>query len=413
MAGSVAQPRGRGLNLASLLALLPMFFSRREANLKVYFFSLLGFALGIASLTVSLAVVAGFEQSLFQSISQVSGHFVVRLTSMSARELPQWQQKLQSLDAKVHLFPILSGESLAVHRGKSLMVGLYSVCCPTHQAWPKAWEFLSELALQPDQIIIGTALAERLHIQAGDELSLIRPKLSAENGAGLHRKVKSFRVFRVLDLGKHEYNERLVFMNDQDLRAWLETTKSSGFVGFMSSPELAVQYKNEIKKKLPQSAHVQTWYDLNSYLFEAIGIERYVIFLVIFLIVLAAAFNMSISLWVSLVRKTQEMSLLKVLGLRPWQSFWLMFFVALSLAGVAIGLGIPLGVGVSYLIDRLIMDWNLLPAEVYKIGQIQTKIRLVDMGLIILSVLSLALLVAWPPARSMRRMSIVEGLRFE
>lgn len=80
---------------------------------------------------------------------------------------------------------------------------------------------------------------------------------------------------------------------------------------------------------------------------------------------------------------------------------------------MAISVGIPLGVGVSYLIDRLIVDWNLLPADVYKIGHIETRIRGVDLGLIMVSVLALAVLVAWPPARSIRRMRIAEGLRFE
>ncbi|MCX7674980.1 MAG: FtsX-like permease family protein [Bdellovibrionaceae bacterium] len=401
------------MSFLPLVSLLPMFFSRREANLKVYFFSLAGFALGIASLTVSLAVVAGFERSLFQSISQVSGHFVVRLSQLSSKELPEWQKKLQRVDPSIRLFPMLSGESLAVHRGKSVMVGLYSLCCHTDQDWPQSWDFLRDLANHPGQLIVGTALAERLSLQAGDELTLVRPKLATGSSQGVHRQVSHFRVWRVLDFGKHEYNERLVFMNYQDLHVWLEVPYDSGFVGFMSSPELALQHKTEIKKHLPQTAQLQTWYDLNSYLFEAIGIERYVIFFVIFLIVVAAAFNMSISLWVSLVRKTKEMSLLKVLGLRPLQSVVMMFFVALSLALVAISVGIPLGVGVSYLIDRLIVDWNLLPADVYKIGHIETRIRGVDLGLIMVSVLALAVLVAWPPARSIRRMRIAEGLRFE
>lgn len=202
-------------------------------------------------------------------------------------------------------------------------------------------------------------------------------------------------------------------MPEKALRFFLGgKTKYHGLV-FVPEPQWAKEHKERIAQLLPKQSQVQSWYDINSYLFDAIEIERYVIFFVIFLIVVAASFNMSVSLWVSIFRKTRELGVLKVLGLQPWQSILLFLLLAWALAGFGLMLGIPLGVLLSYSVDFLSDHWELMPAEVYKIGGLITWIRPLDILSILGSVFILSSLMALGPARSVWKLGIAEGLRFE
>jgi lipoprotein-releasing system permease protein len=248
----------------------------------------------------------------------------------------------------------------------------------------------------------------------GDKLSLVVPISDELNPQKLKRSFKVFEVSDVLSLGKYEYDERAVILNLSDLQELAQVgTQLSGALIQTKDREWAKLVKSDLQSFLGSLYRVQTWYDINSYLFEAIQIERYVIFFVILIIVIASSFNVGVSLWIGVLQKTRELALLKSLGLCGHQVTYLMLMKGLILSLVGAGIGLGIGILLSYGVDWLQTLVPLLPGSVYKIDHLKTQILASDLARILISVVVLSGAAVYWPARNAARQKISEGLRYE
>jgi lipoprotein-releasing system permease protein len=180
-----------------------------------------------------------------------------------------------------------------------------------------------------------------------------------------------------------------------------------------SKPELALEKVFEIEQALGIGFRVLSWRDLSANLFDAIQIERWVIFFVIFIIVAAAAFNLVCALIVSVVQRVSQLSLLRALGAQPMQ-----LTALLALQGLGVGLmgsiiGLGLGVGAAYGFWALQDKLQLISGSVYRLDHIDIAFRYQDMIFILVATLCVCLIAVAAPARMAISQPIAKGLRYE
>jgi len=379
--------------------------------------SLAGFVLGTASLVVAMSVVSGFEKTLYESVTRLNGHIQIRKTFQDYQSYFDFKQKLHERYSNqvLGVTPVLWVEALAIHKGATQGVLLQGLKIEEAKRFLDFSKVLTVgSTLSQGQIWIGSGIAKRWGVKVGDKLSLVVPISDELNPQKLNRSFKVFEIADIVSLGKYEYDERAVLLNLDDLQSLSRIgTQLSGAIVHAADRNWARWVKADMQSFLGSLYRIQTWYDINSYLFEAIQIERYVIFLVILIIVIASSFNVGVSLWIGVLQKTRELSLLKALGLSGHQITQLMliqgFFMALM--GAFIGLGI--GILLSYGVDWVQTLTPLLPGSVYKIDHLKTQILWADLTLILISVVILSGAAVYWPARNAAQQKISEGLRYE
>lgn len=382
--------------------------------------SLLGLSLGVACLVVSMAVMSGFEDTLKRSVADVTGHVHLIRWSNVQIDKEKTLQEIKSIEPSFKAATAFAFiEGVVAHQGK--LVGAYmqgvdetnfqDVLVVKKRLVQGAPEITSE---KPGKVLIGIGLAKNLNLKVGDDFKMVIPIFSELDPHQFRRRIETFKVGGIVDLGKNDYNERMILGSLKSVQSFAEI--GDQFTGFLlrfadidKAPAIAAQ----LSRKMGGDFRVRDWHEINENLFEAVKIERVVIFFVIMVIVLAAAFNVASSLYINIVQKYQDLAILKATGLTPkqiiivfsWQGLFLGFFGTLF----GILLGLLLCVGFVWLEK----NFGILPGSVYKIDHIDLNIRAQDLFAIVCATLLLSWLATLAPARKGAKMTPVEGLRHD
>lgn len=382
-------------------------------------FSIYGFIIGFVSLVVAMAVVSGFESSLYKSVIQVNSHLQIRKSISTEQEYDNIKARLLSVAPAIQgISPTLWVEALAIAQGTSQGIMIQGVDAQSFRQVIQLEKALvteeESDSLSNGKIWIGAGIARKWGLTVGQPLSIVVPLVDDTNPNKLNRIHRVYQIGGVLSLGKFEYDERLIVM---DLKQLQSLAQISHFIGGIlvlgPSAEWAINNKALLQEKLGPSFRLQSWYDVNSYLFEAIKIEKLVIFFVIFLIIIASGFNAAVSLWIGVLQKTRQIAVLKTLGMRPKHILYMLSIQGFILVMIAAIIGFPVAVGLCYLIDWSQNYMELLPGSVYRLSQLETQIRWGDLSLIFFSALLLSWVAVLWPARSAANKQIAEGLRYE
>lgn len=383
--------------------------------------SLVGLIIGVACLVVAMAVVSGFELTLQKTVSDVTGHLqILKLSGMKDGDSKLDEALLEQGENVLGKVSVLWVEAVAAHRGRitgALVQGVKSyevqgVLGYTDRILEGEFNVATREGLP--QAVIGKALAKRFELKVGDSFQIVIPLASDLDPNQFRRKLGKFLIAGILDLGKYEYDERLIVVDETVLRELAEVgDKSSGVLVRISDPQGAPQLGSKISQSLGPGYRVRDWRTMNSNMLDAIDIERYVIFFVILIIVFAAAFNVSSALYLSVVQRYPEIGILKAMGLGSksilrvfsWQGLILGFWGCIG--GFMLGL---LLCGLFWFGQR---TFDLLPGSVYKLDRIEIVLRWSDLALIFGSTLVICFLATLAPAIRGARLSAVEGLRYE
>lgn len=391
----------------------------RSSQASTIRFSIYGFIIGFISLVVAMAVVSGFESSLYQSVIQVNSHLQIRKSINTQEEYNEIKDRMQLLAPAIKgVSPTLWVEALAISQGTSQGIIIQGLEPQTFREVIQIEKALltpvTSTSLESGKIWVGSGIAKKWGLNIGQKLSIVVPLVDDANPNKLNRKHRIYEVGGILSLGKFEYDERLVIM---DLAQLQDLAQISHFIGGIMvlgpSADWALENKAIFQQKLGPTFRLQSWYDVNSYLFEAIKIEKLVIFFVIFLIIIASGFNAAVSLWIGILQKTRQIAVLKTLGMQPQHILYMLSMQGFILVFIGAFIGIPMAIGLCYLIDWSQNYIELLPGSVYRLSQFQTQIRMGDLGLIFGSALVLSWVAVLWPARSAANKSIAEGLRYE
>jgi lipoprotein-releasing system permease protein len=267
---------------------------------------------------------------------------------------------------------------------------------------------------EPAYAVVGKALAARFGLKSGDTFRVVLPRPSEHDTAAFTSKVAVFKVAGILDFGKADYDERTVITS-------LEETRRLGgiqapFTGLrvrLKHPDRAQGAALDLIRELGSSWWVMDWTEGNRNLFRAIKYERVAIFFVILIMVIAASFNVASNIYIGVLRRTSEISILRALGFskREISSLFRMQGLLFGVLGVVVGLSLGALLGGLFIWAQT--QFQLLPAEVYKLNHIGVEFSTADVFVISLTAIAICVLASLGPAKRAAGLDPIEGLRHE
>lgn len=382
--------------------------------------SIAGLVLGVACLTVTMAVMSGFENTLQTALSDTTGHVQIYKFKMSNEKIEALQERVKKIVPELKgMTRFLSVEGVLAHQGKVQGVFLQGID-PAEQGKvlnlsPRliSGEFKFENA-EIAPVLVGKVVAERFGLKPGDKIRLLVPQPSEFDPHEFKRKVGVFFVAGVLELGKYEYDERMILLPLEALQKISEVgTKESGLILKLGDAGQARPVANRLGEELGTGFRVRDWRDINENIFQAVELEKVVLFFVILIIVVASSFNVATSLYVHIVQRYPEIAVLKSIGISPQK-----MLVLLSMQGLILGAagcigGIITGVFLGFLFEWAQVHLGIVPQEIYRIGHINLSFKFWDLIMVSCTTMVICLVATLAPAIKGARQSPVEGLRYE
>jgi lipoprotein-releasing system permease protein len=383
--------------------------------------ALLGLVLGVAALVVSMAVMSGFESTLRQAMADAAGSAQVVKRSRFQDNWTELEDKIRSAEPKlVSSSRFVYVEAVMAHQGKISGVLLQGVDV---QRVDQVLNFKTRVTQGDADLkkptdtplaLIGKGLAAQMGLSPGDKFRVVVPIADASDSSSFQRKVGEFKVEGILDLGKSDWNERFVIA---DLTATQQLAaigdRYTGLLLKFDDLKYAREAAFHLSQVLGSPYWVRDWRESNENLFEAVEVERPIIFFVVLIIVFVACFNVSSTLFVSVVQRNADIAVLKTMGVSPKSIRRMFSFQGLFIGAMGILGGIVVGLILCALFTWAQAHLGLVPGSVYRLDNIQIEIRFVDLFSITVATLAICFLATMAPAIRGSRLSPVEGLRYE
>ncbi|USN48901.1 MAG: ABC transporter permease [Pseudobdellovibrionaceae bacterium] len=384
-------------------------------------FAMFGMILGVASLVVAMAVVSGYETTLKKSIVDVVGHVIVSKRGAAIGDVISFTEKIKTVvGSHLKMTPFVVVEAVLARKGQLSGVIVEGVERQTVAEVLKLekriiqGKFDLEVIHDIPGVLLGRGLVKRFDLKLGDEFKVVMPQSDPYDATQFRPRVRRFRLTGVLDLGRYDYDNRYIVA---DLKAAQELAEIGdqvmGVRLRLPEDDQARPVAAKLAEDLGFPYWTRDWTDLNRNLFEAIKWERWIIFLVISVMIIAAAFNVSSTLYFSVLKRFADISVLKTIGAS--QSFILRLFAQQGLIIGVVGsfLGLLLGLLACYAFSFAQGQWNILPAEVYTLTSIEVEVRGTDVLAVFAASLLICFLSTLAPALRGARLKPVEGLRYE
>lgn len=366
--------------------------------------SILGVAVGVMALLVVLAVMSGFDTDLKDKIIGANAHIIVE-KDYGITDYSGLMEKIKALPHVEAVAPFINGQAMLIHRQNVYGIGVRGIEPEKEFQVTKIGQYLKEGSskIGPEEVIIGKVLARKLNLKLGDSISFISP---------FDGKSYQFRISGIFNSGMYDYDANLVFINLSRAQGIFGLEDIVSGIGIkIDKVELAKKIRQEISQKIGYEYFVLTWMDTNKNLFSALKLEKTVMFIILTLIVIVAAFNIASTLIMLVMEKTKDIGILKAIGATN-QSVRLIF----SWEGMIIGiigtfLGTLGGFGLCYLLKNY--EFIKLPQDIYYIDRLPVRMERLDSFLVIFFAILISYLSTLHPARQASRLNPVEALRYE
>lgn len=397
----------------------------RSPGTKLFTFSgwiaVAGLVIGVACLVVSMAVMSGFESTLQKSVSDVAGHIQVLRPTFSNEDPEKTLARIREIEPTLEAATrFVFVEGVLAHQGElsgavlqgmdpdqvTKVLGLES----------RVVEGKFDISADGEVplAMIGKGIAKKFNLKVGDDFRLVLPLASDFDPTQFRRKLGKFRVAGVVDLGKHEYDERMVIASMSEVQKLAELkNRFSGFLLRFQDIEQAREIGKKLSENLGPGYRVRDWREVNENLFEAVKIEKVVIFFVILLIIIAAAFTVASSLYINVVKRYSDIGLLKAVGLSPRNVVKIFSLQGLTIGALGLAGGFVVGILFCVFFSWAESKYGLIPGSIYKIDRIDLSIRWTDALAITFATLLISFFATLAPAFKGARLTPVEGLKNE
>ena len=378
-------------------------------------FSFAGLILGVAALVVSMAVMSGYVETLKTAMTDITADIQVVKRGKVRQNWDEFAAELKKEDPRIrYMMKFGYAEAVLAHKGQVSGVLLQGVDREQLTSVLQLQKRIrsGQIDIAGDNINIGVGLAKKYNLEIGSKIFLVVPLATPFEGSGFKRQSREMTVTGILDFGKNDWNERLVLGNLTALQQLTEIgDRYTGAFIKLDNREAASQVALKLSDHLDSTFSIMTWYDVNRNMFEAVVIERIVIFLVVSLIIIVAAFNISSALYVFIRRKYSDIAIFKTLGLSQ-RKIRLIF---LSQGFIIATLGTVLGVFLGYLFCLGFMylqeHYALISGSVYKLDRIYIDIRVIDMLAICIATQVICMIATYFPAYKGSQLEVIEGLK--
>ena len=386
-------------------------------------FSFLGIMLGVATLIIVMSVMNGFRAELTGRVLGLNGHMNVVGNAGYIEPYDNWVDIISDVKGVDVVLPQIEKQALFSVRGASTGVMVRGISLDSYNSKP----VLNGAIIDGDMsafnsgngVIIGKELARRYRLMPGDDVVLLSPQGKASPFGTIPRSRK-FQVSGVFDVEMYEYNQGFVFMPLMAAQQFFDLPEAINTIEiFTENAQQTPAYMQDIISKLSPDLRVYDWRESNGSFFNALQVERNVMFLILTLIILVAAFNIVSSMIMLVKDKSKDIAILRTIGASR-QSMLKIFILAGGMIGVAgTAAGTALGIGFALNIEAIrqalqkLTGTELFSAEIYFLTQLPAEVNWSEVLSVVIMALAISLLATLYPAWRAARLDPVEVLRYE
>ncbi len=393
---------------------------KKEGFLKIIsIFSFLGIMLGVAILIIVMSVMNGFKTDLTNKILGLNPHIVIQPNSFLINE--KFINELKKKFDDIRLSKSYFGEGIILNENNAKGVILKGID-KSEENFSKFFDNFTNSGdfgnFVKNNVFIGSELAFNLDLKVGDNINLMSSAFISTPLGNLPKQEK-FKVAGIFSTGFLEFDQNIVFLNIDDILSLFDKKNSDLNIEiYLDDPLQANSYKNKIQK-INENYFIYTWSDLNRSLFSALKVERNVMFIILSLIIVVAAFNIISGLTILMKNKTKEIAILKTLGLSNQSIKKTFFLTGLTIGFFATVSGIILGILFSLNVEKIrlffsiVFNLEIFPSDIYFLEKLPSEINPNSIIIIFLVSLIISAIASYLPAMKVSNMSTFRALRYE
>ncbi|HEY8253135.1 MAG TPA: lipoprotein-releasing ABC transporter permease subunit [Rhizomicrobium sp.] len=397
---------------------------RQESFISVIsLFSLIGIALGVATLIIVMSVMNGFKVELLKSILGLSGHVTIQSQLGHMPDYDQVTARVLKVPGVVRVAPIVDGQVMASQNGVNTGVIVRGIRAADLAKTTLIAEKLLPGSLDyfkgDDVVIVGATLAARLGLRVGGEITLLAPKGNI-TPFGTTPRVKTYHIISVFRVGNSLYDNNYLFMPLEEAQAYFNYGDTvNGIEVMLTDPDSDLGLLPALTKAGGPNARAVPWQDINSAFFEAIQVEANVMFLILSLIILVAALNIISGLIMLVKDKSADIAILRTMGATRGAVMRVFFIAGASIGVTGTILGFAIGVLFCANIESLrqalskLTGTTLFDPTVYFLSRMPAEMDPGEVASVVVMALVLTFLATLYPSWRAARLDPVEALRYE
>ena len=383
-------------------------------------FSFIGISLGVAVLIIVMSVMNGFRSELINKIVGFNSHITVKSYDNSGVDLNKLNNKNLKLITKNIIFSN-SGEAIILknNTSKGIVLRGYQTKEFSNLTIIKNDKFKGDKSkLDKNSISIGNELSFSLDLKIGDKITLMSPS-GVETIIGSMPKQKTFEITSIFNSGLADFDNNIALINLDTLDDFFGFQKKDRSLEIYLKDPQNIEEQKQIVQNIFDQEFIYTWADMNNSLFSALKVERNVMFIILSLIIIVAAFNIISGLTILVKNKTRDIAILKSIGVLNKSIIKIFFLVGVIIGTSATVFGIILGVTFSLYVENFrqflssTFDISLFPEEIYFLSTMPSEIN--PYSILIISVCSIliTIIVSIFPAFKAANLDPVQALKYE
>ena len=397
---------------------------RQEGFISIIaWFSLLGIMLGVATLIIVMSVMNGFREELLTRILGVNGHLSIYGNTKKLVKFDEIKNQIVQLNNVIKVTPVIEGQVMVSANNRSngaVVRGMREIDIKTRTIISSNISHGSIIGMNNRiSVIIGSRMAQSLGVNVGDTIKLISPDGNITPFGSIPR-MKNYTVSAIFNIGMHEYDSSFIFMPLTEAQIFFKYPKSISYLDVMlRQPNQASEMVETINNVLKNNFRVFDWQKTNSSFFNAIQVERNVMFLILTLIIIVAAFNIISSLIMLVKDKGRDIAILRTMGATRGMIMRIFFISGASIGVTGTFAGFLLGIAFANnieLIRQFLQSFtgtDLFAAEIYFLSQLPAIVDTSEVLFVVLLSLFLSFLATLYPSWRASSLDPVEALRYE